>query len=88
MKPDASKRKSGAALQAVLISGKGGAGSVQRSVLLRGLRARQGYARRRQRHKLCNANGWLFWEGQIVVLEKLMRAIAQENDPSSPMPRQ
>jgi hypothetical protein len=58
-------------------------GSLERGVLLRALRARKGYARRKQRHKLCNQNGWCFWAGQLLLIEKLEAPLAQENDQSS-----
>lgn len=80
MKPDASHRKTeGRNSRRLLTPGRLGAGSVQRIVLLRALRARKGYALKKQRHKLCNQNGWCYWAGQLLLIEKLEAALAQEN---------
>lgn len=84
MKPDASNRKTRTHPNSVSTSGKGGAGSVQRGVLLRGLRARRGYARKRQKGKLINQNGWCYWEGKITLLDEMIAFYAQENEKLTP----
>lgn len=51
----------------------------ERAKTQRALRARKGYARKRQNHKLCNQNGWCFWAGQLLLIEKLEASLAKQN---------